>query len=44
MTETAENRFRELIRVEAGAATASPGLTEAHARKLLARTEAVPPE
>ena len=42
MTETAEIRFRELIRVEAGAATALPTLTAAHAKTLLARTEAVP--
>ncbi len=42
MTETAENRFRELIRVEAGAATALPTLSETHAQKLLTRTEAVP--
>ena len=42
MTETAERRFRELIRVEAGAATAMPTLTAAHAKQLLARTETVP--
>ncbi len=42
MTETAANRFRELIRVEAGAATALPTLSEAYAQKLLARTATVP--